>query len=619
MKKHGWLVLSTMILFSVFAFCLLIQHRSANQAEVDLPISFRVFSDQSFDTYEEIKCWKQDNNRYFVFLPSYAEPSRIIVHISSQNQIQLGRFLLTEGMTLEHFALETEYEFAIDGNSTKSLQFVQSANIATIYISTESGSMDQIHADKSHKEQAEISVYTADGLLDYHGDNTDQIRGRGNSTWEKYDKKPYNLYLQRSFGLLNMPAAKKWVLLANAVDETNLRNRIIYDVANEMNIRGPQSKYIDLYINGEYYGLYLLCEKLENVAAQCLPNEACTFFCLNNRLPKLDDPNKAIFVEEQQLYAEIVSPSEYTEDEAVRLRSFLSLVEETVSTDAWKDHIDIYSFARKYLIDEVFTNMDGGLASEYLFWDHSSNKLFAGPCWDYDASIGNIRWNKWITPEYMVMQDRLLYGELFKHEEFRTLVNQIYLNEFITIIENLIEKKIPALTEKIGKAANNNRIRWASVYSGQQSDPTFLSDFLSNRMHFLNSLWIKKSPFCKISFQTRGYSFFGEPEFNSFLPLYVPQNSSNLHIPSPEDFGIKSTNMWYRDDNNEPFDIESVITEDLTLYVSADPSPPGGSIILTIFSLGIIILLIVSLGLNDYHNYQRRRIVHGRKHSKVSS
>ena len=602
MKKRGWLILSTIILSSVFAFCFFIQHRSANKTKADFFFSFRVFSNQSSDIYEEIRCWKQDENRCLVFLPSYADLSQTEIYIPSQAQLQLGEISLSDGMTLERFSLDTEYEFAAGSNRTMTLQFVRSANVATIYICTESGSIEQIHADKSHKEQAGITVYTADGYPNYQGDCTDQIRGRGNSTWREYEKKPYNLYLQQPFGLLDMPAAKKWVLLANAVDETNLRNRIIFDIANEAGIQGPQSEYADLYINGEYYGLYLLCEKIDNVANRYLQDKSSTFFCLNNRLSKLDDPNKAIVFENQQLYAEIASPSEYSKDEAVRLKTFLSLAGKSVSTDAWKDYIDIHSFAAKYLIDEIFANTDGGLASEYLFWDHLSNKLIAGPCWDYDSCMGNTRWTKWISPECMVMQDRLLYDELLEHEEFRTCVYQVYLTKFVPMIKKLTEEKIPVLAKLIEKAAANNRTRWASVYSYNQSDPAFLSDFLSDRMDFLNSLWIEKTPFCKITFQTRAYSLSGKPEFSSFLPLYVPLNSSNPQIPLPVDFGIKKADTWYRDDNNEPFDKESAITEDLTLYVSTDPPPPERNTILTIISLCTVILLMVVFVLINHHN-----------------
>ena len=200
------------------------------------------------------------------------------------------------------------------------------------------------------------------------------------------------------------------------------------------------------------------------------------------------------------------------------------------------------------------------------------------------------------------MQDRLLYDELLEHEEFRTCVYQVYLTKFVPMIKKLTEEKIPVLAKLIEKAAANNRTRWASVYSYNQSDPAFLSDFLSDRMDFLNSLWIEKTPFCKITFQTRAYSLSGKPEFSSFLPLYVPLNSSNPQIPLPVDFGIKKADTWYRDDNNEPFDKESAITEDLTLYVSTDPPPPERNTILTIISLCTVILLMVVFVLINHHN-----------------
>ena len=102
------------------------------------------------------------------------------------------------------------------------------------------------------------------------------IRGRGNATW-LWEKKPYSLTLSKSADLLGMGAAKEWILLTNAPDPTHLRNKIAYDLAAEVGLLySPESNWVDLYLNGEYTGLYLLTERNE-IHPQRIPAGNGTF------------------------------------------------------------------------------------------------------------------------------------------------------------------------------------------------------------------------------------------------------------------------------------------------------------------------------------------------------
>ena len=135
--------------------------------------------------------------------------------------------------------------------------------MATVYIDTESGNMDYIHENKENKESGKISIYTSVEGIDYSGDLT-SIKGRGNNTWDEFEKKPYNIELQNESNLLGMGKASQWVLLANADDHSNLRNKLVYDFSDEIGLEfSPDSRWVDLYLNGEYAGLYLLSERNE--------------------------------------------------------------------------------------------------------------------------------------------------------------------------------------------------------------------------------------------------------------------------------------------------------------------------------------------------------------------
>ena len=126
-----------------------------------------------------------------------------------------------------------------------------------MFIQTASGTLDKVHASKDNKEKGTMALVKADRSVDFDG-NLKQIKGRGNSTWG-FAKKPYNIKLENSSDLLGMGKGKGWCLLANYADRSLLRNRIVYNLAEETGIPFTMdSRNIDLYINGDYMGSYLI-------------------------------------------------------------------------------------------------------------------------------------------------------------------------------------------------------------------------------------------------------------------------------------------------------------------------------------------------------------------------
>ena len=609
MKKQGWLVLLTIAFALVLAFCLYVQHKSVPEENPISFLSFRVFSDETSGVSEEILCWNQDDERCFVFLPSYADLNRTEVQLHVSRNCQLGGVPLTQGLNCGSFSPDTDYELTGEGFSPKILQFVQSANVATMYIDTFSGSMERVHADKSYKERAPITLFTADGHVDYQGFNV--IRGHGNSTWY-YDKKSYNLYLNESASLLGMDEATEWILISNASDNTNLRNKLIYDVANSVSPHPgwvPASEYVDLFLNGEYAGLYLLCEKAQNVAYKYKEKkEENLTICLNNHITKLDHPDSALKLNDS-IYAEVVAPSKSSVAENNHMKSCLHEFMNTLPTENWDEYIDLDSFARKYLIEEIFTNTDGGEASQYYYWNQSANKLYAGPCWDYDLTLGDTTWVDWVPPDCLMMQSAIWYKELWTHKGFAEYVQKLYSSEYLPLLNQMIED-LPSITKNIEKATNANHIRWTTLYDTDQ-DSMPLRQFLSDRVSFLNSLWVDHAEYCEISFAAQDSK--GHP----VVSIFVPVNSPGDLIPTPTDVGIEKGFIWYREDNNEPFDYNSIISEDLSLYIKNEPAEEAAIPITNyMIKLGFLIITIVPflllIPILFFIEYRRNRS--GRRH-----
>ena len=104
--------------------------------------------------------------------------------------------------------------------------------------------------------------YSGEILTDTDELQLEYIRGRGNTTWSN-DKKPYKLKLDKKADLLGMGKNKHWVLLANALDESLLRNKLTYYMGEQLGLAyTPKSMPVDVVMNGEYLGSYFLCEQV---------------------------------------------------------------------------------------------------------------------------------------------------------------------------------------------------------------------------------------------------------------------------------------------------------------------------------------------------------------------
>lgn len=96
-------------------------------------------------------------------------------------------------------------------------------------------------------------------------DGVTEIKGRGNSTWDYAAanglKKPYKLKLDKKTDILGMGKNKHWVLLANVIDHTNMRNQLMTEFSRDIGMECYlDAKPVVLILNGSYNGLYQLYE-----------------------------------------------------------------------------------------------------------------------------------------------------------------------------------------------------------------------------------------------------------------------------------------------------------------------------------------------------------------------
>lgn len=158
-------------------------------------------------------------------------------------------------MLISFLILSQAAFFALAAMNNITVEKVEKTGLPILYIETT--------AAKSIKSKIKYvdAVYSIEG-----NSGKCRIRGRGNTTWKTRElvKKPYLLKLNTAASLLGMEAARKWILLANTADKTQLRNAYALHLARTVftgNIATPKCAYVQMFLNGRYGGLYLMTEK----------------------------------------------------------------------------------------------------------------------------------------------------------------------------------------------------------------------------------------------------------------------------------------------------------------------------------------------------------------------
>ena len=306
--------------------------------------------------------------------------------------------------------------------------------IPKLYVTTEGG------APITSKDDYIRATVTLDGAT--VGDTLSgagaRIRGRGNSTWRFFDKKPYRLKLDSAADLLGLGKDKDFVLLANAGDPTMLHNYTFFGLAALLgDTVTSKAAFVSLYLNGEYRGMYLVCEQCE-VGDNRVPIDEgesgladvgyLIEFGGNTQDPPkysfslstVRDASGVTHAWRQGFYATVKSPDEETITDVQKqyIKDYMNRVNAAIFTGdyaTFSELCDVESFVRAFIVNMVMRNNDMDY-SMYLY-KPAGGKLTYGPLWDCDQSAGTSkksgtsaeglevsRYEHWLTALYKMPQ-----------------------------------------------------------------------------------------------------------------------------------------------------------------------------------------------------------------------
>lgn len=515
-----------------------------------LPFSLRIASGAMEET---VVLWEDPEapGSLYGFLPSFAQLNTVYFQHCGK-EISLDGQKITDGMSLSGLELNRAYSI---GN--QNVTFLRSENLPAMFIRTATGSTEALLSDRTKKEKIALQFLDSDGSLLYNDTNfKDSIRGRGNTTWE-YPKKPFNLYLSRKTDWLGTGGrSANYALLANAIDRSQLRNALIYRLASETTEDWqPDTRHVDVYLNGEYAGLYLLSERVEVSASRLhlqrddvLLNLELTFRAKPDSIMELYPDVSAEFE-----YPESLSDIRRRETEKAVQHILNALSKHRISEDALEDYIDLDSWVHLYLIQEVSDNYDSGYCSLYFYL--RDGKLYAGPVWDYDNSLG-VR--KETYPDAYLANVFTVWNSLWQYRTFREAVQARYQDGFRDRAVSLFSETCEAMDESLTAAKAMDDVRWPnSVLEGNRDSNTAqMQDFFRRRIAFLDSAWIDG-----VEYVTAELNY-GD---GTAVELSVPYGTALRKSAYFNDLKI-SRRQWYLEGSEIPYDFSQPMTANIWLY-----------------------------------------------------
>ena len=195
-------------------------------------------------------------------------------HLTSEKASWTACLLFCICLLFAPGAAQAEEPLLIKGSPLLSNAPAQDNGIPALRLSIDPDEYQKMIDAPNHEYRATgatISLDVPDGYTGEFGEtelgdledlSLEYIRGRGNSTWYD-DKKPFKFKLDAKANLLGMGGGRHWVLLANAYDDSLLRNRIAYYMGRELGLEfTPKMAPVDLYVNNEFLGSYTLCPEV---------------------------------------------------------------------------------------------------------------------------------------------------------------------------------------------------------------------------------------------------------------------------------------------------------------------------------------------------------------------
>ena len=313
------------------------------------------------------------------------------------------------------------------------------------------------------------------------------IKYRGASSYKRFDKKQYRVKFYKNkkdsakkVSLAGMGANSEWVLNGPYLDKTLIRNKLVYDLARELNGWAPDSRFVELFVDGEYQGVYLAVEPVTNGESRLRLSEfgllsgETAYIVSRDRSDteseELKTWGKTAGYTNNSLYIGYPSKNKVTEKQKAYIQKDISEFEQVLYGKNFSDkrfgyqaYIDMDNWVDYFIINEFAMNYDAGNLSTYVYKELGGKLQLA--VWDFNNGFDNFQDSVKSTDILHTVKNSWI-EKLWQDKNFRDRVCERYVQlRKTTLSEEHISEKIASYQEELGDAVDRNFKVWGYSFS----------------------------------------------------------------------------------------------------------------------------------------------------------
>ena len=315
-------------------------------------------------------------------------------------------------------------------NTAATVDEMRNMNIPIVVINTinkETPTCDYVHAPEGQdgitsinhtKVSARMYIIQQNDTLYDSGEYVDGISGltiriRGNTSAYGYPMKPYKLNLQKKVDLLlrgdKKYNDKDWLLLNDYKLNTIVGNKVSELVGF---LWHPKFEYVNFFLNNDYQGLYLLSESIKR-------NPDC----------RIDVSKEEGYIFENDAYwwnesvyadTHIINPrynytfkypdsDKMTEEQVNYIMAVMDDVETSILDGTYPDKIDVESFTKWLLVNNIIGSYDSGGSNMYLTKYDNTSKVSMSCPWDFSGMMMYGNYSRYNEMWASIQKDNIFY------------------------------------------------------------------------------------------------------------------------------------------------------------------------------------------------------------------
>lgn len=336
-----------------------------------------------------------------------------------------------------------------------------------------------------------------------------EIKGHGNHTWRSFDKKPYRLKFNDKVKPLGMNKNRHFTLLPHVDDDmVYLRNTVGFELSRLIGMSyTPAQEPVEVVLNGDYVGLYMLTEKIRvgknrveitEQADLATDSEEIT----GGWLMEIDnyEYDDQIYVpdpmnDQNSVNMTIHSPEVLSREQRSYITDFIEKTDAAIHSNnktskVWEKYIDMDTLARYYIVREILDDAESFRGSCFIHKERKTGdeetKLIFGPVWDF-GNVFHRGFNKfiWQDPPYGSVWIKYIY----RFTRFKECVKNIW-QPFLGTQYPKLDQVIDDFIERIRYAIESDIDRWPEYYNGPTDNRKLLmKQCLAAKVAFLTSEW----------------------------------------------------------------------------------------------------------------------------------